>query len=275
MSTNRTGRTAIGVAASVALVLAGCGGSDSGGDIEAFCDQIRALDAAGEAAGEDLATAAEQFDALTDDAPDDIEDDLRIVVDAFGELDEIDEDDPASFELFFEIFERPDFVAAIETLEQFGVDECGLEPATDASAPDDVIGGDIESGVIGSETSDDVDDGAVKTASVPGDPYDEDFWGPIDADEVSIPGLEQHLDVNYPDEGWFGGSLNGSSLSGSEVTVFADLEGDDAVRLCDAVLEYAGGIDADSSVSVEANEQSTLLASGNMADGCVVADGLG
>jgi len=259
-----------------ALGLAGCGGSDGGGDTEAFCEQIRAIDATDEAAGDDIAAAAEQFDALTDDAPDEIADDLRVVVDAFAELDEIDEDDPEAFELFFELFQRPEFLEATETLEQFGVDECGLEPAADIGAPDEVNSGADEAiGVDTESVGGDIDDGEVKPTTVPGDPYDEEFWGPIDPNEVSIPGIEQHLDVNYPDEGWFGGSLNGSSLAGSDVTVFAELEGDDAVRLCDAVLEYAGGIDSDVTVTVEGNDQSAVLASGDVADGCVVADGTG
>ncbi len=263
-----TGRFAIGAAAAVTLVLAGCGGSDGGGDIDAFCEQIRAIDAADEAVDDDLA-AAEEFEVLIDDAPDEMKNDLRIVADAFAEL---DEDGPEAFEQFFELLQRPEFVDATETLEQFGVDECGLAPSTDTEPPgevlseepddaEEVVGVDVES--IG----DDSDDGSVKTTTVPGDPYDEEFWGPIDPDEISIPGIEQHLDVNYPDEGWFEGSVNGSSLSDGVVVVFANLEGDDAVRLCDAVLEYAGAIDPDVSVRVE-DEASTVGAAGTVAEGC-------
>ena len=198
--------------------------------------------------------------------------DLRIVADAFAELAVLDEDDPEAFEQFFELLQRPEFVDATETLERFGVDECGLAPSTDTEPPgevlseepddaEEVVGVDVES--IG----DDSDDGSVKTTTVPGDPYDEEFWGPIDPDEISIPGIEQHLDVNYPDEGWFEGSVNGSSLSDGLVVVFANLEGGDAVRLCDAVLEYAGAIDPDVSVRVE-DEASTLGAAGTVAEGC-------
>jgi len=267
-----TGRFAIGAAAALALALAGCGGSDGGGDTEAFCEQVRAIDAADEAVDDDLAAAAEEFEALIDDAPDEIKDDLRIVVDAFAELAELDEDDPEGFEQFFELLQRPDFVDATETLEQFGVDECGLEPATDTETPDEVPSDAEQASGVDAESADDgagddTDDGSVKTTTVPGDPYNEEFWGPIDPDEISIPGIEQHLDVNYPDEGWFGGSLNGSSVSDGLVVVIANLEGDDAVRLCDAVLEYAGAIDPDVSVRVE-DDTSTLGAGGTVADGC-------
>ena len=244
-------------------MVAGCGGSERGRDTQAFCDQIRAIDADDDAAGDDLAAAAAEFEALIDDAPDEIEDELRVVTDAFAELAELDEDDPEVFELFFELLQRPEFVEATEALEQFGVDACGLDPATDTDTPDEVPP-DAEEVADGGG---DADDGAVKTTTVPGDPYDEAFWGPIDPDEISIPGIEQHLDVNYPDDGWFGGSLSGSSISEGDVTVFAELEGDDAVRLCDAVLEYAGAIEPDVSVRVE-DDASTVHAVGTVTAGC-------
>ena len=284
MATRGTGRFAMGAVALAALALGGCGGSDGGGDTDAFCEQIRALDAEDDVADDDIAAAAEQFEALIGDAPDEIADDLRIVVDAFAELDEIDEDDPEAFELFFELFQRPEFVEATETLEQFGVDECGLEPSadtdvldevtSDADAADEVIevvteptDGAVVDG--SAEASDDgIDDGEVKATTVPGDPYDEAFWGPIDPNEISIPGIEQHLDVNHPDDGWFGGSLNGSSVAGSDVAVFADIGVDEAARLCDAVLEYAGGIDPDVTVTVEVTDASKSLATGTVVDGC-------
>ncbi len=226
MSINGTGRTAVGVVAAAALALAGCGGSDGGGDTEAFCEQIRELDAASDAAEEDITATADEFDALIDDAPDELKDDLRIVVDAFAELDAIDEDDPEAFELFFELFQRPEFLEATETLEQFGIDECGLEPPADTDAPDDVTSGaDDVIGDDGADFGEDdgelVGDGDVKPTTVPGDPYDEEFWGPIDPAEISIPGLEQHLDVNYSDENWFDGKVSGSSLGESEVIVSA------------------------------------------------------
>ena len=247
---------------SAALALGGCGGSDGVGDTEAFCEQIRAIDETDDdvAADDDIAAAAEQFDALIDDAPDEIADELRVVVDAFAELDEIDENDPEAFELFFELLQRPDFVEATETLEQFGVDECGLEPETDTEGPDEV-------------TSDaGIDGGEVKATTVPGDPYGEEFWGPIDPNEISIPGIEQHLDVNHPDDGWFDGTMTGSGVSGSDVSVSADLGVDEAVRLCDALLEYAGGIDPDATVTVEASDPSAVLATGTVVDGCAPAD---
>lgn len=262
--------------AAVALGCAACGGSDGGGgDTEAFCEELRVLDAADDEAGEDLTGAVDQFDALLADAPDEVAGDLRIVIEVFTELDSIDEDDPDAFEQFFELFERPEFVDATERLERFGVEECGLDPADDGSGDvtpgelelDEIDTGDIESELGEAETADD----EVKTTTVPGDPYDEAFWGPIDPAELSIPGLEQHLDVNYPDSGWFDDTLVGSSIGGTEVIVYADVDAADAIRLCDAVLEYAGSIVSEVEVEVEQSNTEVALATGNVADGCAAA----
>ncbi len=121
---------------------------------------------------------------------------------------------------------------ATETLERFGVEECGLEPSSEDEVDLGATVGDEGADPLADDTTDTgeldetdggelVGDGDVKVTTVPGDPYDEAFWGPIDPGEVSIPGLEQHLDVNYPDEDWFEAKVTGSSLGEHEVTVFA------------------------------------------------------
>ena len=226
------------------------------------------LDAADDAAGEDLTGVAERFEALIADAPDEVAADLRTVVDAFAELDAIDEDDPAAFELVFELFERSEFLEASERLERFGVEECGLEPSDGGGASD--VTSDAAEEVVGDDGQA-VTDGEVKTTTVPGDPYDEAFWGPIDPDEISIPGLEQHLDVNYPSSGWFGDKLSGSSISGDQLIVFADVDPAEALRLCAAVVEYTAGIDPDVTVEIEESTASRTLATGTVADGCTEA----
>ncbi len=113
--------------------------------------------------------------------------------------------------------------------------------------------------------------GEVKTTTVPGDPYDEEFWGPIQPGEVSIPGLEQHLDVNYSDEGWFDGSINGWSAGGTnDIGVDADVDVDEALRICAAILEYASPIEPDVRVTVNDSAAAELVV-GSVADGCVAA----
>ena len=275
----------IGTAAT--LVLASCGsdgsaggdgdggGASGGSDTEAFCEQIRELQAEADTSVDAPAGTAEQFDALIDSAPDEFVDDVRLLVDALAELEELDENDPEAFEQVFEIIARPGFVEASERLEEFGVEECGLDPSPDDGAAFDDESILQDEGAITDAGESGVGDAGVKTTTVPGDPYDEEFWGPIDPDEVSVPGLEQHLDVNYPDEGWFGGSVRGSSLSGSDVIVFAALEDDDGVRLCEAVLEYAAGIDPTASVTIEDSDSSESRATGIVAEGCTAVSGTG
>ncbi len=113
------------------LTFGACGSSDGGGaGSDAFCEQVRILDADDSVAEDDLGAVADQFDTLIDEAPEELRDDLRVVIDAFAELDALDEGDPDSFALLFEIAERPEFVEASANLERFGVEECGLEPST-------------------------------------------------------------------------------------------------------------------------------------------------
>ena len=107
----------------------------------------------------------------------------------------------------------------------------------------------------------------MKTTTVPGDPYDEEFWGPIEPDELSIPGLKQHIDLNYPDEGWYAGSIIGWSSGGSDdIGVDANVEVDEALRICSAVLEYAGPISP--AVEVSVSNGAVDLAVGTVSDGC-------
>ena len=57
--------------------------------------------------------------------------------------------------------------------------------------------------------------------------------------------------------------------------MFALVDTDEAIRLCDAVLEYAGAIDPDAVVFVEDNDAASPLASGTVETGCSPADGAG
>ncbi|MGA9275701.1 hypothetical protein [Ilumatobacter sp.] len=122
----------------VIVALTACGsGSDGAGDdssTEAFCDQLRTFI---ETPADDTAVAVEQFDQLVEDAPDEVSDDLQVMSDAFSEVADLDEDDPESFTVLLEVFGRSDVIEAAETLEQYGADQCGLEPSPDA----DVDGG--------------------------------------------------------------------------------------------------------------------------------------
>lgn len=50
--------------------------------------------------------------------------------------------------------------------------------------------------------------------------------------------------------------------------MYAALGDDDGVRLCDAVLEYAGGIDPTVSVTIEDSDSEQERATGIVGEGC-------
>ena len=106
-----SGRDALTV---VMVAAAGCGDDDdeAGGDVEAYCDLARELDAQ-----EDFPTA-EQLEALRDAAPDEIEENIDTVVEAF--LAGIEEGDPAA------AFGDPEVEEAFGPIEEFEASECGL-----------------------------------------------------------------------------------------------------------------------------------------------------
>jgi len=255
----------------VAVVAGACGGSDestTAGDSsgEEFCDQIRELEESGDT-DDDLAAAAEELNALIDNAPDELRGDLEVVSEAFSELSDLDEDDPESFTAIFEVFGREEVIEATDNLERYGVEECGLDPTSDAGDEGDAVSTDddaADDAELGDGDDDRDESGEFASDD---DPYDEEFWGAIDATEMSIPGLKQHLDLNYPDTGWFD-TLNGYGISqDTDVEVNGPIEEEDGVALCSAILEYAAPLEPDVTITVGDNGGATF-ASGNVADGC-------
>lgn len=121
---NRIGtRAAVAAGAAVMLVTA-CGGSGGDGSAEEFCDVLRAAEADegdGEASFDDIRELAAT-------APSELRADMDTMVEAFEQIESLDEDDPDGFGAVAEVLFSTDFVEAAERLERFGVDECGLEP---------------------------------------------------------------------------------------------------------------------------------------------------
>jgi uncharacterized cupredoxin-like copper-binding protein len=113
---HRRYRRAGAIALTVVMVAAaGCGDDDdeaSGGDVEAYCDLARELDAQ-----EDF-PSAEQLEDLRDAAPEEIEENIDTVVDAF--LAAIEEGDPAS------AFGDPEVEENFGPIEEFEASECGI-----------------------------------------------------------------------------------------------------------------------------------------------------
>lgn len=238
-------------------------GADS--DNQAFCEQVRMLD---ETSDNDLGTVSELYDELIASAPDEVRDDLQVVADAFVELEGVDEDDPDSFAVILEVFSRPEIVEASENLERFGVEECGL--VSDDGSDLEIDAGEDSDDSIDDDAAEDTGDTADTDDADDDDPYDEEFWGPIIDGELSIPGLKQHLDVNHAESGWFD-IVNGYTVEGESVVgVNGPLGPDDGVPLCEAILEYAGPLSPEVTITVE-DDAGVVLASGNPTDGCSAA----
>lgn len=117
--------TRVAVAAGAAvMLLAACGSGGDDGSADEFCDVLRAAEA-DEGDGE---ASFDEIRELAATAPSELRADMDTMVEAFEQIEALDEDDPAGFEAVAEVLFSTDFLAAAERLERFGVDECGLEP---------------------------------------------------------------------------------------------------------------------------------------------------
>lgn len=259
--------------ATIALLLTACGGSSGGGadgggaqqgDAAGFCDQIVALEAAADQIEGD-SVDDESLDALRslrDAAPDEVRDDMTVIIDVFEKLADIDENDPDSFEEVFGLLFDPAVVEAGENLEAYGVNECGLDPESTDTDTDTDTDSDTGSGTAAGSTGSGIDDAL----------YDPNFDDPVDPNTVSIDGLKLYLDENHPDATWrtqlTSFSQFGDNLEAGGIDVQSD-----ALAICAALLAYATGISADAAVGVNTFsdnfEDEISIASGNAADGCV------
>ena len=262
------------LAVPLVLVVASCGGGDEIGndaDAEAFCERLRTLEA-GDAidADEDVEAAMAEMQALRDTAPAQIRDDLDTVLDVFRQMEELEPatDDEDAFGAVFALLLDPDFTAASDRLEQFGVDECGLEPSSgedlesgfdvDLDAPetdtDTDTGNDLDIGETDAVNPDAVnpDDLITEAADVP-DPLFDPFFDDdvVDPSSISINGLKYHLDVNYTEAPWRTRLMSYSV--GGGVVIVGGLELDDvAVQVCDAVAGYVVPFEPDWEITIEA-----------------------
>lgn len=113
------------------LFSAGCSDDGGGGDVEAFCELLRESE---DDDNTDPTTdeGREAFAELVAVAPDEVKDDLATMMGFIEDLEDMDEDDPDSFAAAMGLMFNPEFLAAGENLETFGVEECGLEPSDDS-----------------------------------------------------------------------------------------------------------------------------------------------
>lgn len=158
------------------VVLAiGCGASDgassSAGDAAAFCEQVVALEAASEnLEGDSLDDEAlASLRSLRDIAPAEVRDAMTVLVELFEQLADVDESDPASAEEAFGLLFDPAVIEAGESIEAFGVSECGLEPQPDIDASG------IESGFDDALHNPDSDADAILEMTTFTDTFDEEI----------------------------------------------------------------------------------------------------
>jgi hypothetical protein len=135
-------KRAVTVVLAGAFVVAACG-DDSGGSVEAFCESAQEFADSGDffdtnnpedfSAG--LEEAREVIDALADDAPSEISDDAETVAEISGELfdslGDIDTTDQEAVEAavapFFDADADPEFAAAVDSVNEFALTECGID----------------------------------------------------------------------------------------------------------------------------------------------------
>jgi len=119
----------------LALIGASCGGDDSGSGSalsnEAFCAKLSSLDDL-DPLSDDMSKLTEIVEELADVAPSaELRDAVLTLTPMMTVLAELDENDPAAMSEMMEILTDPDVVAAGESIEEFGVETCGLEPSED------------------------------------------------------------------------------------------------------------------------------------------------
>jgi hypothetical protein len=237
-------RTLVALVAAVALIGASCGDDGGGGSTEAFCAALEDQEANQELDLDDPEGLAE-FNALVDQAPEEV----RGAMEEFGqvaqELENLDDNDPEAFGAVFALFGDPDFLRALQELSVFMADECGLEVdgideirEMDPDDPGALFGGFAES---------DGSDGDDAGGSAGGDDPESSTSGddePSDTDELGT-----FIDENHGDTAWADLVVSkaiGTFGDSADVTVSLDVEGaalgeGDALEACEAVGEWAAG----------------------------------
>jgi hypothetical protein len=218
----------------------------AGGDVDEFCDFLVEMDAQGDLDFEDdpdeVAAVMAEMRRL---APREIRDEIDVMLDILVQMAEMDEDDPDAFGEIMALMFDPEVIAAGETLEEFGVEECGLEPEDD------------------DETDFGFDDSDVNV-----DEDDEDARDP-----ASIDAMQDYVDDAYSQESW-ADKLSSWVRIGSDISVgpiAEELSEDEAFAACDALLEYLTSIDSDAQLTISDSEGNPLVMRGRGDPACTHA----
>lgn len=274
------------------LLVSACGGgSDSGatgsdGDVEAFCRVLRDAESQDDVdLGDDFEAGMAQLQTFREDAPPAVQADLDVLIGKFEELNELEAasagDDGTGVEAAFEILLDPEFIAAAENVEAFGVDECGLDASTgdDAGFTDGGADAGVSDGPVEAPVS---DDGLIREAANVPDPlfdpvFDDDV---VDPTEVSISGAAYFLDVNYTAAPWrtrlSSWTTAGSGTDFDIVVGGTDISASDAAEICSAIAEYISSLNGDGAISITTfahNDDGSFgdeveVLSGSAANGC-------
>lgn len=276
-------KSCVSISCAALLLVSACGpDEDAGGSgsVEEFCDLIRAADEQEDVdLDENFEEGIAQLEEIRDAAPSAVSDDIDVLIGKFQQLEELEAastgDDEEDFAAAFEIILDPEFIAASERLEQFGVDECGLEPSDDDGFSIESGDGGDDGGPVEAPVS---DDGLITEAANVDDPlfdprFDDDV---VDPAVVSIDGAQYYLDVNHTDAPWrtrLGSWSNGSTEFG---VGGVDITADEAAEVCAAMQAYLTPLGFSGSIVVSTyvhNDDGSfgpesVVLSGTAADGC-------
>ncbi len=226
------------------LLLVACGSDDGGGgdgDAGAFCEQISILQTT-TAPDEDI--NLDQFDALIDVAPSEVSDELGLLRDVFVQIEEAGDDEDA-LAAVFALIGDPEFEQANITLNEYVLDECGIDLEETGDEADAIDTGDDTSSGVG-------DDADMIEA---------------DVTEFSLDGMQAYVATNFGDRPWSEEINSWGIIGESEVEVGGDLEAD-ADEICNALVAWAAPLNADATVAVTDLAGDVTYASGTAADGC-------
>ena len=132
--TTRPVRLATGLIAAAALTLAACGsdddaggGASGGGDTETFCDEIQSLAESTAETTEEEDLAALQ--AVADAAPDEIADEMNVLVDGLKQLQAFDPEAASEEEMTDFLAVADGLDGASSAVEEFALENCPDLPA--------------------------------------------------------------------------------------------------------------------------------------------------
>lgn len=129
-----------------ALLVAGCGDDEDGGDLAAYCDLTASFD------DQESFPSDDQLDEVEDVAPEEIRDDVETFADAIRE---VDEDDPAAASA---LFDDEEVVTALGNIEQFEAENCDTD-SDDGTGDDDTDDDDSDDTTSTTSTGGGDDDG--------------------------------------------------------------------------------------------------------------------